>query len=91
MKGSPEGKMTGKNCFLNQERVCDLTCKAAFPVEDPLDPVDCYFIWLAAHFGEGLFDLRKMMDAGLGSDLAASMQSPPKSPTEDEPRGPSNN
>lgn len=54
--------MATKYCFMNKERVCDLTCKAAFPVEDAVDPVDCYFIWLAATFGEGLFDLRKMME-----------------------------
>lgn len=64
--------MATKYCFMNKERVCDLTCKAAFPVEDAVDPVDCYFIWLAATFGEGLFDLRKMTEsmggpgAGLG-------------------------
>ena len=56
--------MPTKYCFMNRERVCDLTCKAAFPVEDAVDPVDCYFIWLAANFGEGLFDLRKMLEAG---------------------------
>ena len=56
--------MATKYCFMNRERVCDLTCKAAFPVEDAVDPVDCYFIWLAANFGEGLFDLRKMLESG---------------------------
>jgi len=54
--------MPKKYCFMNKERVCDLTCKAAFPVEDAVDPIDCYFIWLAATFGEGLFDLRKVME-----------------------------
>ena len=41
-----------KKCFLDQDRPCDLTCKAAFEVDDPLDNVDCYFIWLAHHLGE---------------------------------------
>ena len=46
--------MATKHCFMNKDRVCDLTCKAAFAVDDPMDPVDCYFIWLSAHLGEGL-------------------------------------
>ena len=50
--------MVDKKCFMNASRICDLTCKAAFEVDDPLDRVDCYFIWLAHHFGEGLFELR---------------------------------
>ena len=29
-----------KNCFIDKARPCDLTCKAAFPVDDPVDPVD---------------------------------------------------
>ena len=53
---------TKKFCFLNGERVCDLTCKAAFEVDDPVDNVDCYFIWLAHHFGEGVFSLRGMVE-----------------------------
>ena len=28
-----------KKCFLDQDRPCDLTCKAAFEVDDPLDNV----------------------------------------------------
>ena len=58
--------MVIKHCFMNKDRVCDLTCKAAFAVDDPVDPVDCYFIWLAAHMGEGLFDLRRMVDIQAG-------------------------
>lgn len=57
--------MTTKYCFMNSGRVCDLTCKAAFPVDDPVDPVDCYLIWLAANFGEGIFDLRRLMEQNL--------------------------
>jgi len=52
-----------KNCFLDQDRPCDLTCKAAFEVDDPVDNVDCYFIWLAHHLGESLFDLKRVLDA----------------------------
>lgn len=58
--------MTAKKCFMNSERPCDLTCKAAFEVDDPVDNVDCYFIWLAYHLGEGFFDLRRAFDGGLG-------------------------
>ncbi len=58
--------MATKHCFMNKDRVCDLTCKAAFAVDDPMDPVDCYFIWLSAHLGEGLFDLRRLVDLQAG-------------------------
>jgi hypothetical protein len=58
--------MATKNCFMNKDRVCDLTCKAAFAVDDPMDPVDCYFIWLSAHLGEGLFDLRRLVEVQAG-------------------------
>jgi hypothetical protein len=51
-----------KYCFLNSSRPCDLTCKAAFEVDDPVDNVDCYFIWFTHHFGEGLFELRRIME-----------------------------
>ena len=51
-----------KNCFINKDRPCDLTCKAAFEVDDPVDNVDCYFIWLAYHFGEGLFELKRVAE-----------------------------
>jgi hypothetical protein len=54
-----------KFCFLNKERPCDLTCKAAFEVDDPVDNVDCYFIWLSHHFGEGLFEVRRLLE-GMG-------------------------
>jgi len=54
-----------KFCFMNKERPCDLTCKAAFEVDDPVDNVDCYFIWLAYHFGEGLFEVRRTLEGGL--------------------------
>ncbi len=59
-----------RHCFLNAERPCDLTCKAAFEVDDPVDNVDCYFIWLAHHFGEGLFELRRLVE-GMGGGPGA--------------------
>ncbi|MEX1023804.1 MAG: hypothetical protein WD226_01900 [Planctomycetota bacterium] len=63
-----------KFCFLNGERVCDLTCKAAFEVDDPVDNVDCYFIWLAHHFGEGVFSLRGMVEQmGGGNGVPPNM------------------
>ena len=55
--------MAGKNCFIDKSRPCDLTCKAAFPVDDAVDPVDCYFVWLASHLGDSAFDFRRMMEA----------------------------
>lgn len=59
--------MATKNCFIDKTRPCDLTCKAAFPVDDPVDPVDCYLIWLAAHVGDGAIDFRRMLEAqGMG-------------------------
>jgi len=54
--------MSTKNCFFNADRPCDLTCKAAFEVDDPVDNVDCYFIWLTHHFGESVFELRRLME-----------------------------
>jgi len=84
-----------KNCFLNQERPCDLTCKAAFEVDDPVDNVDCYFIWLSHHFGEGLFEVRRLLETmggpnpGAGAGPGAGGGTPssgpgrgPKSPAE---------
>ena len=63
--------MSDKFCFLNAQRPCDLTCKAAFEVDDPVDNVDCYFIWLAHHFGEGLFEVRRLLE-GMGAPSAGS-------------------
>lgn len=76
-----------KFCFLDSARPCDLTCKAAFEVDDPVDNVDCYFIWLSHHFGEGLFALRNVLEAfggagglpGLGGS-GGGPSSPPSPP-----------
>lgn len=78
--------MTTKYCFMNKERACDLTCKAAFPVDDPVDPVDCYFIWLAANFGEGVFDMRRLLEQNLPGAGA-----PPQEPGSSAPPPPSPN
>ena len=51
-----------KRCFIDKTRPCDLTCKAAFEVDDPVDNVDCYFIWLAHHTGESLFDVKRVLE-----------------------------
>lgn len=58
--------MASKNCFMNAERVCDLTCKAAFEVDDPIENIDCYFIWLAYHFGEGFYEIKRSLDGSGG-------------------------
>ena len=58
--------MTNKKCFMNAERPCDLTCKAAFEVDDPVDNIDCYFIWLAFHFGEGFYEIKRSLEGGGG-------------------------
>lgn len=51
-----------KRCFFNAERPCDLTCKAAFEVDDPIDNVDCHFIWLAYHLGESLHEFKRVLE-----------------------------
>ncbi|MEL6430743.1 MAG: hypothetical protein AAFU73_03295 [Planctomycetota bacterium] len=75
--------MATKNCFIDKARPCDLTCKAAFPVDDAVDPVDCYFIWLAGHFGDGVLDLRQFLEQrgfpfGGGGDDGPAGGGPPK-------------
>jgi hypothetical protein len=72
--------MPQKFCFMNAARPCDLTCKAAFEVDDPVDNVDCHFVWLAYHFGEGLFDLRRVVEAQVGSSGTHPPGPPPKGP-----------
>src|SRR5512145_3315564 len=68
--GSPSVPPKKKNCFLNKDRPCDLTCKAAFEVDDPVDNIDCYFIWLSHHFGEGLFEVRRILETMGGPGLS---------------------
>lgn len=51
-----------KTCFLNAARPCDLSCKAAFEVDDPVDNIDCHFIWLAYHFGETVYEFKRVLE-----------------------------
>jgi hypothetical protein len=55
-----------KYCFFNKERPCDLTCKAAFEVDDPVDNIDCHFIWLAYHLGETVFEFKRVLEGFQG-------------------------
>lgn len=81
-----------KFCFLNKDRVCDLTCKAAFEVDDPVDNIDCYFIWLSHHFGEGLFEVRRILETmgGPGGPAGPSPGGPGSAPPR-PPKGHSDN
>jgi hypothetical protein len=58
-----------KHCFMDSERPCDLTCKAAFEVDDPVDNIDCYFIWLASHLGEAFFEVKRNLENGVGGSM----------------------
>jgi hypothetical protein len=78
-----------KNCFLSKDRPCDLTCKAAFEVDDPVDNIDCYFIWLAHHFGEGLFEVRRILES-MGGPGTGPVGAPPTGPSR-PPKGQSDN
>jgi hypothetical protein len=71
-----------KYCFLNNGRPCDLTCKAAFEVDDPVDNVDCSFVWLSFHAGEALFELRQVLEnmRGLGGGLPTKPKGKPFGP-----------
>jgi hypothetical protein len=80
-----------KFCFLNKDRPCDLTCKAAFEVDDPVDNVDCYFIWLSHHFGEGLFEVRRILETMGGPSLGEGGGSGSPSPGPRGPKGHSDN
>lgn len=78
--------MSEKNCFMNAQRPCDLTCKAAFEVDDPVDNIDCYFIWLAYHMGEGFFEMKRSLEGGPGFPGAPGAGSTPP-PTGGGPSG----
>ncbi len=69
---------TEKNCFFNADRPCDLTCKAAFEVDDPVDNIDCHFVWLSYHAGEVVYELKRVLEGfgggpgtGPGSEAGA--------------------
>src|SRR5881396_2038368 len=80
-----------KFCFLNKDRPCDLTCKAAFEVDDPVDNIDCYFIWLSHHFGEGLFEVRRILETMAGPNLGENASGGPSPGPERGPKGHSDN
>lgn len=73
-----------KTCFLNAARPCDLTCKAAFEVDDPVDNIDCHFIWLAYHFGETVYEFKRVLEGfqggGLGGALGGAAGGGPTAP-----------
>lgn len=73
-----------KNCFIDKSRPCDLTCKAAFPVDDAVDPVDCFFIWMAGHLGEGVIDVRQFMEQ---RGLTGPIGGPGSGPDKTDPPG----
>ena len=75
-----------KQCFFNAERPCDLTCKAAFEVDDPVDNVDCHFIWLAYHLGESVIEFKRVLEGlggggGLGEGLGGFGTPPASGPS----------
>lgn len=74
-------------CFLDASRPCDSTCKAAFEVDDPLENVDCYFIWLAHHFGEALFETRRLMEGMGGASSPTTPGNPGAPPGGAGPKG----
>jgi len=79
-----------KRCFLSAERTCDLTCKAAFEVDDPVDNVDCHFVWLAYHFGEGMFNVTQMLQSN-GPGMPGGKAGPGSGPGKTPPPGFSSN
>ncbi len=50
-------------CFFDPERPCDLSCRAAFQTDDPLDPVGCVLVWLGQVVGEAAEALRDTLEA----------------------------
>ena len=76
-----------RGCFFNADRSCDITCKAAFEVDDPTDNVDCYFIWLAHHLGEALFETRRVMETMGGSPPPSPSGPPAAGAGPKEPKG----
>lgn len=65
-----------KNCFMDKNRPCDLTCKAAFEVDDPVENIDCYLIWMAYHFGEGFYEIKRSLE-GVNAGGPPGMSSGP--------------
>lgn len=83
-----------KNCFMDKARPCDLTCKAAFEVDDPVDNIDCYLIWMVHHFGEGFFNIGRSITGGMPSpfqDPGAGSGDGPAAGGPQKPKGFPNN
>jgi hypothetical protein len=77
---------------MDKERPCDLTCKAAFEVDDPVENIDCYLIWLAYHFGEGFYEIKRALEGpggppGMGPSGPTS-PGPPGGPASSGPKKP---
>lgn len=83
--------MADKYCFMNAERPCDLTCKAAFEVDDPVDNIDCSFVWLAFHFGEGVLEMRRTFEGGAEAGGPGPGPGPSFGPQSKGPKGVSDN
>ena len=68
-----------KHCFIDEKRPCTLACKAAFEVDDPIDNIDCHFVWLSYHAGETLFDLKRLIEnfRGPGGASGGAEGTPP--------------
>ncbi|GEM_PF-4449780 len=49
-------------CFFDPGRPCDLSCRAAFQTDDPLDPVGCVLVWLGQVVGEAAEALRDSLE-----------------------------
>lgn len=77
-----------KNCFMDKDRPCDLTCKAAFEVDDPVDNIDCYLIWLAYHFGEGFYEIKRALEGGPGGPPSQAGAGGPGNPPGAGPKKP---
>jgi len=87
-----------KNCFMDKNRPCDLTCKAAFEVDDPVENIDCYLIWLAYHFGEGFYEIKRALESSgppgpgpFGSQAGPGGGAAPSSSGPKKPKGFPNN
>lgn len=80
-----------KKCFFNAERPCDLTCKAAIEVDDPVDNVDCQFISLAYYLQESLIELKNVFETFGGFPLGGGPPDAGGSPGGSKKKGFPNN
>ncbi len=80
-----------KHCFFDHDRPCDLTCKAAFEVDDPVDNIDCHFVWLSYHFGEALFEVKRVLETMRGFPGGPPVGGKPPGAGPKGPKPPSSN